>query len=140
MSAAVAVILAVVTANFGGDGWESNPPRTPQQRPANGFEDPCGRVEYRTGPKGPLTQRSINRLGSSLIVFSEPGHVTSPNECAQSGCRPRTRWGVCDSAATEPKQRTPLARPTTYKDGGRPLSGGYGLAQRAVSVALTEAT
>src|SRR6266566_5565300 len=23
----------------GGDGWESNPPRTPQQRPANGFED-----------------------------------------------------------------------------------------------------
>lgn len=31
--------------------------------PANGFEDPCGRVEFRTGPKGPLTQRSINRLG-----------------------------------------------------------------------------
>lgn len=24
---------------IGGDGWESNPPRTPQQRPANGFED-----------------------------------------------------------------------------------------------------
>ena len=24
---------------FGGDGWESNPPRTPQQRPADGFED-----------------------------------------------------------------------------------------------------
>src|SRR6266478_2760218 len=23
----------------GGDGWESNPPRTPPQRPANGFED-----------------------------------------------------------------------------------------------------
>jgi hypothetical protein len=23
----------------GGDGWESNPPRTPQQRPADGFED-----------------------------------------------------------------------------------------------------
>src|SRR6266851_1538154 len=23
----------------GGDGWESNPPRAPQQRPANGFED-----------------------------------------------------------------------------------------------------
>src|SRR2546422_2937744 len=35
----VAVILAVIAANFGGDGWESNPPRTPQQRPANGFED-----------------------------------------------------------------------------------------------------
>ena len=26
-------------AKGGGDGWESNPPRTPQQRPANGFED-----------------------------------------------------------------------------------------------------
>ena len=36
---AVAVILAVTTAEIGGDGWESNPPRTPQQRPANGFED-----------------------------------------------------------------------------------------------------
>jgi hypothetical protein len=38
-SAAVAVILAVTTTKNGGDGWESNPPRTPQQRPANGFED-----------------------------------------------------------------------------------------------------
>ncbi len=37
--AAVAVILAVKEPGFGGDGWESNPPRTPQQRPANGFED-----------------------------------------------------------------------------------------------------
>src|SRR5205085_8876061 len=24
---------------LGGDGWESNPPRTPHQRPADGFED-----------------------------------------------------------------------------------------------------
>jgi hypothetical protein len=31
--------LAVTNARFGGDGWESNPPRTPQQRPADGFED-----------------------------------------------------------------------------------------------------
>jgi hypothetical protein len=38
-SAAVAVMLAVIAAKRGGDGWESNPPRTPQQRPANGFED-----------------------------------------------------------------------------------------------------
>ena len=38
-SAAVAVNLAVTTRTVGGDGWESNPPRTPQQRPANGFED-----------------------------------------------------------------------------------------------------
>src|SRR5260221_13739329 len=39
MFAAVAVILAVTATKSGGDGWESNPPRTPQQRPANGFED-----------------------------------------------------------------------------------------------------
>ncbi len=38
-SSGVAVILAVMRPGFGGDGWESNPPRTPQQRPANGFED-----------------------------------------------------------------------------------------------------
>jgi hypothetical protein len=31
--------VAVIPAKAGGDGWESNPPRTPQQRPANGFED-----------------------------------------------------------------------------------------------------
>ncbi len=35
----VAVILAVIATKSGGDGWESNPPRTPQQRPADGFED-----------------------------------------------------------------------------------------------------
>src|SRR5579864_1393497 len=39
---AVAVNLAVITAEIGGDGWESNPPRTRQQRPANGFEDRGG--------------------------------------------------------------------------------------------------
>src|SRR5882672_10275501 len=39
MVAAVAVILAVIATRNGGDGWESNPPRTPQQRPATGFED-----------------------------------------------------------------------------------------------------
>ncbi len=33
------VNLAVTMLRGGGDGWESNPPRTPQQRPANGFED-----------------------------------------------------------------------------------------------------
>jgi len=68
-STAVAVMLAATTDKIGGDGWESNPPRTPQQRPANGFEDPRGRVEFRTGPKGPLTQRSTNHLGVRRIVF-----------------------------------------------------------------------
>jgi hypothetical protein len=46
-SAAVAVILAVTTTRFGGDGWESNPPRTPQQRPADGFEDRVFTVRQR---------------------------------------------------------------------------------------------
>ena len=35
----MAVILAVISQEVGGDGWESNPPGTPQQRPADGFED-----------------------------------------------------------------------------------------------------
>src|SRR5713101_1104842 len=43
---AVAVSLAVIATKNGGDGWESNPPRTPQQRPANSFED--------RGPGGPM--------------------------------------------------------------------------------------
>src|SRR4029077_1012629 len=32
-------LFAVIAGETGGDGWESNPPRTPQQRPADGFED-----------------------------------------------------------------------------------------------------
>jgi hypothetical protein len=32
-SAAVAVNLAVTSAEIGGDGWESNPPRTPHSAP-----------------------------------------------------------------------------------------------------------
>jgi hypothetical protein len=40
-SATVAVILAVMAPGFGGDGWESNPPETPQQRLSDSFED-CG--------------------------------------------------------------------------------------------------
>src|SRR2546430_7229555 len=35
----MAAILAVISQEVGVDGWESNPPRTPQQRPADGFED-----------------------------------------------------------------------------------------------------
>ena len=39
----------------GGDGWESNPPRTPQQRPANGFEDRAFVVQRR--PPAPAADR-----------------------------------------------------------------------------------
>src|SRR5438445_11117077 len=38
-----AALVAVMTSENGGDGWESNPPRTPQQRPTNSFED-CGQA------------------------------------------------------------------------------------------------
>jgi hypothetical protein len=31
--------VAVIPPTNGGDGWESNPPRTRHRRPANGFED-----------------------------------------------------------------------------------------------------
>ena len=38
-------------------------------KPADGFEDSRGRVEFRAGPKVALTQRSINHLGVIRIVF-----------------------------------------------------------------------
>src|ERR1700730_17002038 len=58
MSATVAVTLAVTVTKIGGDGWESNPPRTPQQRPANGFED-------RGGHQPPIIPRARNRIRSA---------------------------------------------------------------------------
>jgi hypothetical protein len=54
-SAAVAVNLAVIVRKSGGDGWESNPPRTLQQRPANGFEDRSLGI-----PERPLTSVPIH--------------------------------------------------------------------------------
>jgi hypothetical protein len=57
----LAVILAVSTAEFGGDGWESNPPRTPHSAPQNGFEDRGPAVEWRAVPSAavqPLEHRS----------------------------------------------------------------------------------
>jgi hypothetical protein len=70
-SADVAVNLAVMTAKIGGDGWESNPLRTPQQRPADGFEDrganvhdcPPTSAEVRF-----LTSAVRNRPPSSVVV------------------------------------------------------------------------
>src|SRR5712692_7315673 len=47
----LAVILAVIAPGSGGDGWESNPPRTPQQRPQTVLKT-AGRssVGVQTGP------------------------------------------------------------------------------------------
>ena len=66
---------------------------------AYGFEDPWGRVEFRTGPEGPLTQRSINRLGGSLIVFSEGPHFTARDRLSHQGARGGrfvNRWSVSE--------------------------------------------
>src|SRR2546429_4912471 len=85
----MAVILAVISQEVGGDGWESNPPRTPQQRPADGCEDPCGRVQFRTGPEGPVTQRSINLLGVSRIFRPTFPYYRS---ASPYGCDRLARW------------------------------------------------
>ena len=79
--------LAVTSSKTGGDGLDSNAPRTPQQRPANGFEDPWGRVEFATGPKGPLTQRSTNRLGVRWIVFQRTLPILRGDKASSTSTR-----------------------------------------------------
>src|SRR5579864_8511842 len=76
--AAVAVTLAVMRGKFGGDGWESNPPRTRHRRPANGFEDrgpvvhnrpqPCLQVRIEWSPvrQRPLSSATVRQLGCFL--------------------------------------------------------------------------
>jgi len=56
------------SADFGGDGWESNPPRTPQQRPANGFED-RGRHQPPNIPSGKMLfrQRDADALDAERL-------------------------------------------------------------------------
>src|SRR5712664_1553486 len=73
----LAVILAVIEAKTGGDGWESNPPRTPQQRPANGFEDRGSCVHCR--PSTSITVRFLAR------TFH--GHARSSADVQQVGCQ-----------------------------------------------------
>jgi hypothetical protein len=89
-----------MTAEIGGDGWESNPPGTPQQRPADGFEDrgehqlsiiPTSRKAYpdrpdrsdqiRDQPPSPphvlavrLAQRPDERLLLDLHAVGKPWH------------------------------------------------------------------
>jgi len=64
------------TLKSGGDGWESNPPRTPQQRPANGFAD-----------RGLAIRRSPSRsaaVRSGILRFQDRPH--SPEVVRQLGC------------------------------------------------------
>ncbi len=73
----------------GMDGNRTHP-GPPQQRPADGFEDPWGRVEFRTGPFRALTQRSINRLGVRRIVFPRPPlcYLRASTAGGVRGCMP----------------------------------------------------
>ncbi len=70
--AGVAVNLAVIDAEFGGDGWESNPPRTPQQRPANGFED-RGKHQPPNIPRAKMLVRQRDADALDTERFRVPG-------------------------------------------------------------------
>src|ERR1700674_2563081 len=76
-------MLAVTVAEIGGDGWESNPPRTPQQRPANGFEDrgrhqppiiPSARNRIRsaTASDAPCTLQARSMSRDDQVYLDEP--------------------------------------------------------------------
>ena len=81
---AVAVILAVIGTRSGGDGWESNPPRTPQQRPANGFEDrgPCLRGRL-------LASTHVRSWRLAVRQRPQPSMVVRQLGC-HFGCQGRT--------------------------------------------------
>src|SRR6202158_4984196 len=80
-------MLAVIATKSGGDGWESNPPRTPQQRPANGFEDrgrhqppiiPSARNRIRSAPASdaPCTSKPDPCHGTTRFIWTS---LTSPS-------------------------------------------------------------
>src|SRR6266852_2988526 len=101
--------VAVANARSGGDGWESNPPRTPQQRPANGFEDRGPRVHISpwasaqvrfsaTAVRGrPLSSVVVRALGCLLgchyWMSGNPLDAASRRSSGAGsvGCR-TTRW------------------------------------------------
>jgi len=87
-TASVAVNLAVIPTKCGGDGWESNPPRTPQQRPANSFEtavwrpslsaDVRDRFESRAGYYANVCGRAptFAKMAVILAVVGGLGHLS----------------------------------------------------------------
>src|SRR5438270_123283 len=70
--AAVAVILAVNRTGFGGDGWESNPPRTPHSAPQTVLKT-AESTSSRTSPASGMLfgQRDADALDPE--VFRMPG-------------------------------------------------------------------
>src|SRR5712692_7350371 len=73
----------------GGDGWESNPPRTPQQRPADGFEDRGASVHNR-----PLASALV-QPSTSAIPDRPPSSAVIRRLGCLLGCqRPPRTWGL----------------------------------------------
>src|SRR2546430_11504462 len=80
----MAAILAVISQEVGVDGWESNPPRTPQQRPADGFEDrgehqlpyiPSAGARLARADKLPAQALHLDRGGAApdMVVYKSHG-------------------------------------------------------------------
>jgi hypothetical protein len=95
-------MLAVIPAKTGGDGWESNPPGTPQQRPADGFEDRVSDVRQRprTSVQDQYSKVGVRRRSLMLVDVRENGcHVGCQD------CLPVTR-------GPEPKVSRGLSCPT----------------------------
>ncbi len=92
----MAVILAVIAPESGGDGWESNPPRTPQQRPANGFED-RGRHQPPNIPSAKMLVRQRNADALDAERLRVPGkqadeEAQHPVKLRKPGDRGDQRW------------------------------------------------
>jgi hypothetical protein len=128
----VAVILAVITEKSGGDGWESNPPRTPQQRPANGFEDrgsavrlcPLPTVEVRREQSQSVLVRSRLPSSAGLAVFLAvrvQNQVPLSKITSQPGTNPRQRGYADYAAAARAGQGL---QTTTIRSLGRTFSKG----------------
>src|SRR6266851_2714192 len=89
----------------GGDGWESNPPRTPQQRPANGFEDRGPAIRSR--PSRSAGIRPAANLNRVAVRVGPPPAVASAVTLALVGraggrLQPPSRppWGARLTTAT----------------------------------------
>jgi hypothetical protein len=68
----MAVILAVTSADFGGDGWESNPPRTPHSAPQTVLKT-AGGTSPRTSPAGKMLFRQWDADALDAERLGVPG-------------------------------------------------------------------
>ena len=102
-----APFAAITGKDVGGDGWESNPPRTPQQRPANGFEDRGPDVHDR-----PPASAQVRYLRSTFRSCAPSSAVDRRLGC-HFGCHVRKRRL---STSAKPATSTLSAAPTRESD------------------------